>query len=85
MKNGQESAVRFVAYKRKLNYIYTCSVQPNRLVPTVTRKMLNQVPAGILRVQFVIYFCMNTFLVCVVRNYLNSATLLNDLFPVCMF
>jgi len=42
------SAVRFVDYKRKLNYIYTCSVQPNRLVPTVTRKILNQVPAGIL-------------------------------------
>ena len=74
----------YVSYKRKLNYIYTFSVQPNRLVPTVTRKILNQMPAGILGVQFVIYFCMNAFLVCVVRNYLNSATLLKDFFPFSM-
>jgi hypothetical protein len=37
---------------------------PNRLVLTVAKEILNQTPAGILGVQFVINFCMNVFLVC---------------------
>ena len=48
---------------------------PNCLVSTVARKILNQSQLEFLEFNLSLIFLINAFLVCVVPNYLNPATL----------